>query len=242
MTKSNSACFTRGLRDGFPIFLGYFAVSFTLGIAAKNAGLTPIQAMLTSLTVNASAGQAAGFKLIAENASYIELALMILIANARYILMSCALSQKLKSDTSLVHRLLIGTDVTDEIFALSVSVNGYLNPFYTYGIIVVAAPGWAAGTYLGVLLGNILAPNIVSALSVGLYGMFLAIIIPPARENKIICALVIISMLLSWITSVIPAFSAISSGTMIIILTVAISLAAAVLFPVKDKEADGNDA
>lgn len=246
MNKTNPGCFTKGMRDGFPIFLGYFAVSFTLGIAAKNAGLTPIQAALTSLTVNASAGEAAGFNLIAQNASYIELAIMILIANARYILMSCALSQKLKPGTSLIHRLLIGTDVTDEIFALSVSVNGWLNPFYTYGIITVAAPGWAVGTYLGVLLGNILPPDVVSALSVGLYGMFIAIIIPPARENKIILSLVIISMLLSYLTSVIPWFEAFSGGTVIIILTLVISLAAAIIFPVSEnggqKEGDENEA
>ena len=239
--QTNKKAFLYGVRDGFPIFLGYLAVSFTLGITAKNAGLSALQAMLTSLTVNASAGEAAGFSLIAANASYFELALMILIANARYILMSCALSQKLKPGTSLLHRMLIATDVTDEIFALSVSVDGWLNPFYTYGMILIALPGWAGGTFLGVILGNILPASVVSALSVGLYGMFIAIIIPPARQNKVILSLVIISMLLSGAASVIPFFKGISSGTMIIILTLVISLGVAVLFPIKEKEADENE-
>lgn len=240
MNNTNYACFKKGYIAGFPVFLGYFAVALTLGIAANAAGLSPLQAFLTSLTVNASAGEAAGFKLIMQNASYIELAIMILVANARYLLMSCALSQKIKPSTSLLHRLLIATDVTDEIFALSVSVNGWLNPFYTYGIIACAAPGWAVGTYLGVVLGNILPPSVVSALSVGLYGMFIAVIIPPAKENKIIRFLIIISMLLSFVTSYLPI--AISSGSMIIILTVVISLAAAIFFPVSDIKEEENEA
>lgn len=229
--------FKKGARDGIPIFLGYFAVSFTLGIAAKNAGLTAFQAALTSLLVNASAGQFAGFTLIAAGASYLELAIMMLVANARYLLMSCALSQKLPENTSLAHRMLLGFDLTDEIFGLSVSVQGKLNPFYTYGIIATAAPGWTIGTYLGVTLGNILATNIVSALSVGLYGMFLAIIIPPSRKNKILCGIVVLSMILSYLAS--KFLTVFSSGTIIIILTVLIAGVAATLFPIKEENKNG---
>lgn len=235
MKKENSTCFKKGMQHGIPISLGYLAVSFTLGIAAKNAGLTAFQATITSMLVNASAGQFAGFTLIAAGASYLEMAVMILVANARYLLMSCALSQKLSSDTKFFHRLLIGFDVTDEIFGVSMSYPGKLNPFYTYGVILVALPGWATGTCLGVLCGNVLPANVVSALSVGLYGMFLAIIIPPARKNKIIAGLVAFSMLASFLFSKLPVLSTISSGMRIIILTVFISGVAAILFPVKDE-------
>lgn len=235
MQKENRLCFHQGLRHGIPICLGYLAVSFTLGIAAKNAGMTAFQATVTSLLVNASAGQAAGFTVIAAQGSYLEMAVMILVANARYLLMSCSLSQKLSPDTSLLHRLLIGFDVTDEIFGVSMAFPGTLNPFYTYGVILVAAPGWALGTCLGVLCGNVLPSNVMSALSVGLYGMFLAIIIPPAKKNKIIAGLVVLSMLASYLFAKLPAFSFLSSGMRIIILTVVISGAAAVLFPLPDK-------
>lgn len=235
MKKENSTCFKKGMQHGIPISLGYLAVSFTLGIAAKNAGLTAFQATITSMLVNASAGQFAGFTLIAAGASYLEMAVMILVANARYLLMSCALSQKLSSDTKFFHRLLIGFDVTDEIFGVSMSYPGKLNPFYTYGVILVALPGWATGTCLGVLCGNVLPANVVSALSVGLYGMFLAIIIPPARKNKIIAGLVAFSMLASFLFSRLPIVSTVSSGMRIIILTVFISGVAAILFPVKDE-------
>lgn len=236
MHESNRACFVRGMRDGLPICLGYFAVSFTLGIAARNAGLTALQATLTSFLNNASAGEYAGFTIIAHNGTYLEMALMILIANARYLLMSCALTQKLSPDTGLLHRLIIGFDVTDEIFGVSIAVPGRLNPFYTYGVMAVAIPGWSIGTGLGVIMGNLLPGRLVSALSVGLYGMFLAVIIPPARKSRIVAALVVISMALSFVADRLTILSGLSSGTKIILLTVIISAAAALLFPVKTDE------
>lgn len=234
------ACFAQGLRDGIPIALGYFAVSFTLGIAARNAGFTAAQALTASLTNNASAGEYAAFALIAAGAGYLEVALMTLIANARYLLMSCALSQKLPPETPFRHRLLVAYDVTDEVFGISAAYPGRLDPWYTYGAMAVAIPGWGGGTFFGVVMGNILPLRAVSALSVGLYGMFLAIIIPPARKNKVIAALVAVSFALSYAADRWQALRAVSPGVKTIVLTAAISLAAAIFFPVK--EADGRDA
>jgi len=238
MKQENKAWYLRGLRDGLPIMLGYAAVGFTLGIAARNAGLSAFQAGLASLLNNASAGEKAGFTVIEHNEGYIAMAIMMLIINARYLLMSCALSQKLSPETGLVPRLIIGFEVTDEIFGAQMSVPGMINPCYTYGVITMALPGWSLGTYFGVLMGNALPANVVSALSVGLYGMFLAIIIPPSRKDRVICGLVLLSMAASWAFSVLPLLSAISAGTRVIILTVAISAAAALLFPVKDEETE----
>ena len=164
------------------------------------------------------------------------MAVMMLIINARYLLMSCSLSQKISPETGLIPRLIIGFEVTDEIFGVQMALPGMICPWYTYGVIAMALPGWSLGTYLGVVMGNVLPANIVSALSVGLYGMFLAIIIPPARENRVIAALVVISMLASCAFAYLPAISAISPGTRVIILTVAISAAAAYLFPVKEED------
>ena len=239
MKPVNKLAFSNGMRDGIPIGLGYFAVAFTLGIAAKNAGLNAWQSFIVSLTNNASAGEYAGFTMIAANATYLEMAIMILVANARYLLMSCALSQKLDSKTPFYHRILIGFDVTDEIFGICINVKDKLNPFYAYGAMAVAIPGWSIGTYIGVLMGNVLPDSLVSALSVGLYGMFIAIIIPPARQNKIILFLVIISMLASTLFTVLPYLNTLPSGTVVIILTIAISSAAAILFPVKEESENG---
>lgn len=241
--SSNKEWYFKGLRDGIPIALGYFAVAFTLGIAAKKAGLGAVQAFLASGLTNASAGGYAAFTLIGSGAAYIELAITELIVNARYLLMSCALSQKIAPETPLFHRMLMAFDVTDEIFGISVSVTGTLNPFYNYGAMSVAIPGWAFGTLFGVIMGNVLPARLVSALSVGLYGMFLAIIIPPARKNKVIAALVIISMAASLAFSKISLLANVSDGMRIIILTVIISLLAAILFPVReDAEVNGDEA
>lgn len=232
----NKIWYKRGVRDGIPIALGYFAVAFTLGIVAKKAGLTAFQAMLACGLTNASAGGYTGFILIAEKAGYLAVAISELVVNARYLLMSFALSQKLPTKTSTLHRMLVAFDVTDEIFGISVSVDGYLNPFYNYGAMTVAIPGWALGAFFGVIMGNVLPASVVSALSVGLYGMFLAIIIPPAKKDKVVAVGVIASMIISFIFAKLPITASISSGMRIIILTVAISLILAIFFPKEEKD------
>jgi len=237
--------FCEGMRDGVPIALGYFAVSFSLGIAARKAGFTPFQGFLVSLLNNASAGEYAAFAIIMANATYLEVAIITLIANARYLLMSCALAQRFAPGTPFWHRLLIGYDVTDELFGITIARPGSLNPYYTYGAILLAAPAWAIGTALGIIAGNLLPLRAVSALSVALYGMFLAIIIPPARKSRVVAALVAISFALSFVCNYLPGISALSEGTRTILLTVLISSAAAVLFPVnpieqeEEHDADG---
>ena len=222
-----------GMKSGIPIALGYFAVALTLGITAQSYGITPFQATLCSALLNASAGGYAAFNAIGTAATYIEAMILEAVANGRYLLMSCALSQKLSPETKLGTRCLLGFYVTDELFGLSMSFPGKLEPVYTYGAIAVAAPGWACGTTAGAILGNILPARAVSALSVGLYGMFLAIIIPPARKDKIVTVLVVISFALSWLCE--QFLPVISSGTRIILLTVVISAAAAILFPRRDE-------
>lgn len=230
-----------GMRDGIPIGLGYFAVSFSLGIAAKNAGLTPFQGFLASLLCNASAGEYAGFTLIAAGATYLELAIVTLIANARYLLMSCAMSQRLDPDMPGFHRPLMAFHITDELFGIAIARPGCLNPFYSYGAVLVAAPCWAIGTALGAIAGGLLPLRLVSAFSVALYGMFLAVIIPAARQSKVIAGLIALCFAASYGAAHLPVVSRISGGTRTIILTVVLSAAAALLFP-KNTEEDEPDA
>ena len=230
--------FLRGVRDGMPIALGYFAVSFALGIKASAAGLTALQSALMSLFNLTSAGEAAAIALLGAGTTYIELAFTQLVINARYLLMSTALSQKLAPETSVLHRLLIGYGVTDEIFGISVAGEERLSPFYSYGAISVAAPGWTLGTLLGAVLGNVLPARANSALGVALYAMFLAIILPPARKSRVIAGVVSVSMLLSAVLTVLVeklSLTFFTEGFRIILLTVVISAVAAWLFPVADE-------
>lgn len=234
--NNNKNAFINGIRDGIPIALGYFSVAFSLGIVAKKAGLNPFQGFLSSMLNHASAGEYAEFTVIMANAPYIEMAFVILITNIRYMLMSCALSQKFDPDTSYIHRFIVGFGITDEIFGISIGRAGALNPYYNYGAIAIALPAWSFGTAVGIVAGNILPVSVVSALSVALYGMFIAIIIPVSKTNKIVGGVVIISFLASFAVSRIPLFARISDSMKISILTVLIAGISAVLFPVKEDE------
>lgn len=225
-----------GLREGVPIGLGYFAVGFTLGIAARNAGITAFQMGLMSFMLHASAGQFAAITVIAGQSGYFAMFLTQLVINIRYLLMSAALSQKISPDTSLGKRMLLSYFVTDEIFGVSASVKGELNPFYNFGAISIGSPAWLLGTVLGVLVGNILPPDLTTALSVALYGMFLAVVIPASRESRTVAAVVAVSMAASLIFNLVPILAGISGGTKIIILTVGIAAIAAVIRPVADEE------
>ena len=156
MSRNRKMDFAAGIQDGIPICLGYIAVSFTFGIMAKNAGLSTWKAVLLSLTNLTSAGQFAGLSLITASASYFEMAFTQLIINLRYSLMSCALSQKIDNHYPFFHRFLIAYGVTDEVFGVSVSRPGRITPWYSYGVMALAAPGWTLGTFLGVVSGSIL--------------------------------------------------------------------------------------
>ena len=232
MRSQKRHVFTEGMRDGIPIALGYLAVSFSLGIAMKPAHISAVQGFLMSLFNLASAGEYAGLQVILADASYTQMALVTLIANARYLLMSTALSQRFSAETGFVHRLLVAFGITDELFGAAVAREGHVEPFYYYGAMIISAFCWALGTSLGITAGNILPDRIVSALSVALYGMFLAIIIPPAKKDKAVAACVAAGFACSLIWNYIPVINTISSGTKVIILTVAIAAIAAVLRPV----------
>lgn len=234
---SNYKLFKSGLKNGIPIFLGYLAVSFTFGISARNSGITTLQAIIISATNLTSAGQFAALGIISSGAGYIEMALTQLIINLRYCLMSSSLSQRFDENLKPYHRYFVSFGVTDEIFGVA-SAYAYENvpPAYCYGLIAASWPGWVGGTALGCLSGSILPPSVLSALGVALYGMFIAIIVPPAKNNKVLLGIVVISMLLSFVFAVTPVLKTISSGFRVIILTIVIAGVAAYLFPVKEEE------
>lgn len=229
---NSKKAFINGLRDGFPIGLGYFAVSFSLGIMAGKAGLNAPTGFLSSLLIRASAGEYGGYSMILADATYMEIFIVTLVTNLRYLLMNTALSQKFDPKTSLLHRILVGACCTDEIFGISIAYPGYLNPIYPYAATLVAGPMWAAGTALGIIAGAILPIRLVSALSVALYGMFLAIIIPPAKKDKAVLIAIICSFVLSFACGKLPYISSLSGGSRTIILTIIIAAAAALLKPI----------
>lgn len=235
MQKDKTKIILKGIRDGVPIALGYLAVSFTLGIAARKASLSAFSATLMSFTNNTSAGEFAALSLISAGSSYMEVALTQLIINIRYLLMSCSLSQKLTDNTSIIKRLMLGYCITDEVFGVSYTYEGNLNPLYTFSAMFLPAIGWSAGTFLGITVGNVLPKSVMSALGVALYAMFIAIIVPPAKKNKVIAFGVIFSMAASWVFTKVSVLERVSSGFKIIIITVAVSAVLALMFPVENE-------
>lgn len=228
-----------GLRDGIPIAMGYFAVAFSIGIIAAKAGLSAPQGFFSSFFTRASAGEYGTYTLVAVQAAYAEVIAMCLVVNLRYMLMSAALSQKIAPGTSWFHRMLMACCVTDEVFGISVAHPGYTPPAYTYSAALISTLFWASGCAIGVVAGSLLPQPMVLALSMSLYGMFLAIIIPPARRDRNVLYALIASFVLSGLCAVAPVVCQLSSGMRTVVLTVIISAVAAWLKPINISNDDG---
>ncbi|HIV37934.1 MAG TPA: AzlC family ABC transporter permease [Candidatus Blautia stercorigallinarum] len=224
-----------GLRDGIPIAAGYFSVSFTFGMLAVQDGMSPFHAVLISLLNLTSAGQFAGLTVIVSGASLLEMALTQLVINIRYALMSVSLSQKLDSSVKIFQRMLIAYGNTDEIFAVASSKPGSVGSRYMYGLIFLPVLGWVGGTLTGAVASTLLPAAVISALGVALYGMFIAIVVPVAKESREVLIVVGAALVFSTAFYYLPVLQEISSGFTIIICTVAAAGIGAVLFPVKEE-------
>jgi predicted branched-subunit amino acid permease len=226
--------------DGLPICLGYFSVAFAFGIFTVANGLTSLEALLISMTNVTSAGQLAAVPIIVTGGTLFELAASQFIINLRYSLMSITLSQKLDGSVTLLDRFLIAFVNTDEVFAVASSKKS-VGRSYMFGLILTPYLGWSAGTIVGAVAGNILPALLISSLGIAIYGMFIAIVVPPAKENKNILFCVIIAIAMSCAFRFIPLLARVHSGFVVIICAVAASAIAALLFPVNESEKEGED-
>lgn len=211
--------FICGCKKGFPIALGYFPVAFSFGVLVVSSGLPLGLATIISLTNLTSSGQFAGVSLMLAQASYLEVAMTLLMINARYFLMSLSLSQKIDQKMNTIQRMIVSFGITDETFSVASLQEGTLSFRFLLGFILVPIIGWTSGTLFGEVLLNFLPGNVQSAMGIALYGMFLAIIIPASRESKTIFEVVCISAIVSILLRVIPLFSNISSGFQLILAT-----------------------
>ena len=226
--------FVRGMRDGIPIALGYLSVSFGFGILAVGLGLSVAEAVGISVTNLTSTGQAAGVGIIAAGGSLLEMALTQLVINIRYSLMGLSLSQKLDESFSTPHRVLAAFGITDEIFAVAYAREEKIKPAYLYGLITVSMAGWTLGTYLGAAAGQILPERLNSAMGIVLYGMFLAICLPPAKKSKGVLLAVLVAALCSTVFHY--AVPGISGGFSVVISAVTAAVLCSLLFPLPEVE------
>ncbi len=232
----------RGLRHGLPIALGYVSVAFAFGIQARSAGLSTLQAVLISLLNVTSAGQLAGLTLMTAGAGLTEMVLTQLTINLRYALMSLSLGQKLDRSMTLVHRALIAFCNTDEVFAVASQQPGTVGRAYLYGLTNGPFVGWVLGTLLGALAGGLLPKALTDALGIAIYGMFIAIVLPPLRRMREVRAVVGVSVALSCALALMPVFSFVSDGFRIIICAVVASVLGAWLMPLRAEDAAKEDA
>ena len=239
MQENNS--FLRGVRDGAPIAIGYFAVAFAFGIFASGMGLSWLEATLISALNVTSAGQLAAVPIIASGGGFLELGLTQLVINLRYSLMSVTLSQKMGGSVRFSDRFVIAFVNTDEVFAVASASREPLGRKYLYGLILTPPIGWTLGTLFGAAAGNILPELLVSALGIAIYAMFVAILVPAVRMSKTVLALIVISSALSVAFYFLPVLRDIPSGFVIIIISVLVSALFAILAPVSDggEEVDG---
>ena len=231
--------FTQGLKDGLPICLGYFSVSVAFGMTTVLAGMPLWAAVLISLTNLTSAGQFAGANLMIAGGNMIELGLTTLVINIRYFLMSLSVSQKVERKMSMKERLAVSFGITDEIFAVSMQHKGELSTPYMAGLIITPVLGWTGGTLAGGIATSIMPEALSSALGIALYGMFIAVIIPPAREERSVLFTVILAILASLAFTYLPGLKSLGGGWSIIIITILVSAVAAWVFP---REAEKEEA
>lgn len=236
MQQNEALTFQKGLKDGLPICLGYVSVSFAFGMMATQGGLPVGVALLISMTNLTSAGQFAGLQLILTGGLYIEIAVTTFVINIRYMLMSLSLSQKVDEAMSSLQRFVLSFGVTDEIFAVAMQQEGSINARYFSGLIVTPYIGWAVGTFLGATATGLLPGSVRTALGIAIYGMFIAIIIPPATKAEPIAKVILISVVLSCFFKWTPYLNRISSGWVIIVCAVIASAYAALRYPVHEAE------
>lgn len=232
--KRNS--YFAGIQAGMPVCVGYFSVSFGFGAMAIAQGLTIWQAILISASNLTSAGQFAGLTIIAAGATLLEMILTQLVINSRYALMSLALGPRLGPTVGFGKRLLVAFFNTDEVFALGMSRGKDLTPGFFLGAGTVAALGWIAGTALGSVAGSLLPLSVRTALGVMLYGMFIAIVVPQARQEKPVLLCVGLALTFSCLFAWVPGLKEISAGLAIVVSTVIAAALCAVFFPVKEEE------
>ena len=224
-----------GVRTGLPVGLGYFSVSFGFGAMAVSKGLSVWNATLISAANLTSAGQFAGLGVIVDNSGLWLMILTQLIINSRYALMSLALSQRMGQEIGTLPRLCIAFTNTDEVFALAMAREQKLTVPFLYGLGLLPIIGWVSGTLFGALAGSILPQSIRMALGVMLYGMFIAIVIPPAKKERPVAVTALLALVLSSLFAWVPALSKAPTGTPIVICTVAAAAVCAWLFPIKEE-------
>lgn len=171
---------------------------------------------------------------------YIQMLISQITINIRYSFMSISIGQKADSRFSGIYRWLLGFFITDEIFAVATKEDEIKRSYFA-GLATLPYLGWAFGTFIGAILGNILPDRLMSALSVAIYGMFVAVVVPEMKKARPVLIVVVIAVILSCIFYYIPLLSKISSGITITIVAITAAIIGSIFFPVSDEADNSNN-
>lgn len=234
--STNKGMFTLGLAEGLAIGLGYLSVSFSFGILAVSSGLSWWQATLMSLLNVTSAGQVAAVGIMSASGGLIEMAITTAVINIRYALMSISLSQKTDESMTTPYRLLLANFITDEIFGVASSAPFEVNRRFMAGLAVLPVAGWTLGTLLGAIFGAIMPDIVSSSMAIGIYGMFIAIVLPVTKKDKIVMWSCLVAITLSIMLYFVPFLKDnVDSGFAIIISSVIAALVGVFMLPEEDE-------
>ncbi|MGB4405628.1 MAG: AzlC family ABC transporter permease [Sphaerochaeta sp.] len=205
--KQESLTLRRGVREGFPICVGYFPTAMAFGLVCRDVGLKIWEAVLFSVTNFAGSGQFLAINLLASGSLILEIFIGVLLINMRYLFMGAALNNKLEDGIHGPKRLLVAHGTTDEVFSIAVLHNQRLSWPYMIGLEGIAYIGWVGGTALGFLIGMVLSSELQMAVGVTLYAMFISLFAQELRQKGIMVL-------------VIAGFSAIMNSILILCLNV----------------------
>ncbi len=177
----------QGARDGLPIAASYLFISVAFGALAAETGLTPVEAVGMSALVFAGASQFMALGMLQAGSGVLQIVLATLFINLRHFIMSLAVHHRLAQDTGRGLRALVSFGVTDETFALltlpTPSAADATSPLYALGLMASAYSGWVSGTLLGSLGAQAIPVSLSSAMGVGLYALFIGLLVPQVRRS-----------------------------------------------------------
>ncbi len=199
--KSRSQLF-QGIQAGLPIFLGYFPIAIAFGALAVQAQFTWMEAVLMSVIVFAGASQFVGVSMFLAGAGAAQIIIATFFLNMRHLIMSLAVNDQMRKFT-FGWKGFLSFFITDETFALLTLGGGDgqsepRTPTYMAGLMITAYLGWVSGTVVGGLGAGFIPPEITTAMTVGLYGLFIGLLVPPARKSISFAAIALFSMILNW--------------------------------------------
>ncbi|MCK5197707.1 MAG: AzlC family ABC transporter permease, partial [Spirochaetales bacterium] len=139
--------------------------------------------MLFSTVVFAGASQFMALNMIISGTPFMSIVAATFLVNFRHFIMSASLGSRLvKPRRWQVPFIAFG--VTDETFSVVMAREGKLPSVYVWVVSFCAYISWGSGTAAGFLLGAFIPDALGSSLGMGLYVLFMSLLIPEIKKGR----------------------------------------------------------